>query len=80
MADKITQTSELKLEAKFYDGDTRTLTIENPKSTVDKAAVKAFEATAKETQAILGDKTGAAFVGISTAKTRSVKRTDVDLR
>lgn len=59
MADKVKTTKDLKLVALFDDGDDRTLSLQLPKSTVDKAAV---QATATATgKVLIGDKTGAAF-------------------
>lgn len=80
MADKVTQTSELKLEAGFYDGDTRTIALPDPKSDVTAAQIKAVANTIKQTQAILGDKTGAAFVGFNKAQKVSKKVTNLDIR
>lgn len=80
MANKITQTSELKLEAGFYDGDTRTIALADPKSDVTAAQIKAVANTIKTTAAIIGDKTGAAFVGFNKAQKVAKKTTQLDLR
>ena len=79
MADTIKSSSELKMVAYFADGDDRTITVSNPIDTLAAADVKAFETVAKNTQGILGDKTGAAFVRINSAKTFQKTKTDLDL-
>lgn len=80
MADKVTSVSELKLKTVYYDGDDRTLTVDNPIDDISATQIKELGSFMKETQPILGDKTGAAFVGISTAKVVSQTKTDFDLR
>ncbi len=61
--DILTSTREGKLLAKFYDGDDRTITIDNPKNNLTATQIKAFVASMVETQPIVGDKTGASLVG-----------------
>lgn len=79
MADTIKSSNELKMVAGFYDSDDRTITLQNPKANLAKADIKTFETVASTTQAIIGDKTGAAFVGIKSAKTVQKTKTDLDL-
>lgn len=80
MADKITNTSELKLEFGFYDGDSRTLSLDNPRSDVTVAELLAVGTSARTTQAIIGDKASAACVGLQGAKKVAKKVTQLDLR
>jgi hypothetical protein len=80
MADTIKSASELKLEAYFQDNDTRIITVDNPKSDLTAAQIKAVGVTMKTTNAILGDKGGADVMGFRTAKTITTTRTDLDLR
>lgn len=80
MADKVTQTNELTLVTKYTDNDTRSVKIDNPKEDLTAADIKNFAAIAKSTQAIIGDKTGAAFYDIIEAKTTKKKKTELDLR
>ena len=58
--DKITTTNELKIENLFVDGDTRTITLKNPKTTITTGEITALETLIKNgdgTQSILiGDK------------------------
>ena len=79
MADTVKSSSELKLVYDFYDGDTRTMTLENPKSNLTSASIKAVATLAAATHPIIGDKGGAAVVGISNAKTISKTTTYLDL-
>ena len=62
-ADTITSSREGKLEVKFYDGDTRTIQVDNPKSNLTAAQINAVVAQMKIDQPIIGDKTGASIVG-----------------
>lgn len=80
MADKITVTKELKLGAKFVDGDTRTLTLDNPKDNITATQINAVGAVIKSSNILLGDKTGADFLEFDTAKTCEKEKIDLDLR
>lgn len=80
MADKTTASKELKLGAQFYDNDDRTLSIDNPKNGVTAAQIKEFATVLRNTAAIIGDKSGAEFVGFKTARVVEQKRVDFDLR
>lgn len=79
MADKVTTTNELKLEAGFYDNDTRTITLDNPKSNLTKADITAVGTLAAATNPIIGDKGGAAFVKFNSAKIYEKTVTNLDL-
>lgn len=68
MAYTVTNSSELKLTCNFDDGDTRILTIDNPKSDLDSTTILNLQASMITTQPIIGDKTGAAFTNFSSAK------------
>lgn len=77
--DTIKSSSELKMEYKFYDGDTRTQTVDNPRGDLNATDIHNFENAIKAKNLLIGDKTGAAFVGISKAKTIDKTKIDVDL-
>lgn len=80
MADKITTTKELKLTAQFVDGDNRTLTLSNPKASLDSTTINAVATTLAEKQVLIGDKAGAAFLDFGTsAKIEETKKTVLDL-
>ena len=59
MADKTTVTKELKIVAGFVDGDERTLSFSDPKSTITAADIEALNASASSV--LIGDKYGAPF-------------------
>ena len=80
MADKVTQTSELKLDFAFYDGDNRVVSVDNPRSDVTVAQLLAVGNTAKTTGAIIGDKASAVCVGLQGAKKVAKTVTQLDLR
>lgn len=65
MADIIRQTKTLSLEAEFIDGDTRTITLDNPKDSLTAADIDAITPIMIKT--LVGDKTGAQFYRWKTA-------------
>ncbi len=77
MADTVKSSNDLKMEFGFYDGDTRTVTLENPRPDLTAADIKAVGTLAKNTNPIIGDKGGARVVGINTAKI--FEKTDYNL-
>ena len=79
MADRVTSSNELKLVAGFYDGDTRAMTIDDPKGDLTATQIKAVGTTLKNTAAIIGDKAGAAFTGFVSAKKSQKTTTQLDL-
>lgn len=80
MANKVTTTNELKIENLFVDGDTRTITLKNPKDTITTAEITALETlilNGDGTQSILiGDKYGSNFKQIW--EVRRVNKTTID--
>lgn len=83
MADKVTTSNELKIENLFTDGDTRTITLKNPKATIETSEITALETLIKNgdgTQSILiGDKYGSDFKQIWEVRKTSKTTTDFDL-
>ena len=80
MADVQTVSQTIEIVAEYADGDTRTITQENPNTSINLAnAVKELGAFCKSTQVIIGDKTGAAFKRFKTARTRTKTITKLDL-
>ena len=78
MADKTTTTNELKIENLFVDGDTRTITLKNPKATITTNEITALETlilNGTGTESILiGDKYGSDFRRIQEVR-RIIKHT-----
>lgn len=79
MADTVKSSNELKLEFGFYDNDTRTVTLENPRNDLTKADILDVANFAKSTNPIIGDKGGAHVVGINSAKIFEKTVTQLDL-
>lgn len=80
MADIIKTKSELVMEQEFADNDTRTFSLENPNTAINlKAQVEALGDFMAENQVTIGDKTGAAFSRIKSAKIRRQTVTYFDL-
>ena len=79
MADTVKSSSELKMVFAFEDNDDRTVTIQNPSDDLDADDIKAVSTLAKNTNPIVGDKTGAACVGIKSAKSVQKTITHLDL-
>ena len=79
MADTIKSSNELKLVANFYDGDTRTITLDNPKGGLSATDIHSLETVMISTQPIVGDKGGAQFTGFGSAKIFEKTKINVDL-
>lgn len=77
MADTATYSDELKIEALFVDGDTRTFSVKNPKATIGQANIAALNTFMQENNILVGDKYGGRFGRIQTA--RKVNKTTVTL-
>ena len=73
--DTITSSSEGKLSVDFYDGDNRTITLDNPKTNATAAEVNALVDWMKVNHPIVGDKTGASLTGASSYKI--IEKTEV---
>ncbi len=74
-ADTVTSSSTANLIVEFYDGDNRTLSIDDPRSDLSAEEVHSFATVLRNTQPLVGDKTGASITGIS--KCTIVEKTDV---
>ncbi len=77
--DIVTTSIELKLELIFEDNDSRTITVQNPRSNVTKAEVEAVSQTLLDTQAFVGDKKGSPFSHVGSAYIISRTRRKLDL-
>lgn len=78
--DTVKSASVLNLESYYADGDTRMINIDNPKDNITAAQINAVGTVGKNTQVLLGDKGGAAFVRFNSAHKVSSTRTEIDLR
>lgn len=81
MADTLSSSYSLKFELEFVDGDTRAVTLDNPKLDLVMSDVQTFETFLENNPVVIGDKTGANFKGIvdNSAKIVTVNRRKLDL-
>lgn len=77
MADTVETSLELKIVAGFTDGDERTLTFSDPKSTITAADINALNASASSV--LIGDKYGAPFLMMKDAEIVDKTITKLDL-
>lgn len=83
MADKTTTTKELKIENLFTDGDTRTITLKNPKEIIETNEITALETLilngTGEESILIGDKYGSDFKRIQEVRrvTKTTKEYDI---
>ena len=77
MADRAVVKSTLSLVAEFHDGDTRTITLDNPKNGL--TAEDILDTTDGAKEVLIGDKTGAPFLRWASAKKISATTTYLDL-
>lgn len=80
MADKTTTTNSVQIMTKYADGDTRTISIDDPNMSIDLGqAVHSLGSFLLEKQVLIGDKTGAAFTGLDYANLIQKTKTEFDL-
>lgn len=79
MADTRTITNQLKIENYFVDGDTRTITLKNPKTNIQQSQIATLEQFMHNTGIIVGDKTGATFGKITQVVLIQKTRIDLDI-
>lgn len=77
MADLVSTKKTLQLVAEFIDGDTRTITLENPKASLTAADIDAT--TSLMLQGLIGDKTGAQFYRWKTAAVIDKNTIELDI-
>lgn len=83
MADKTATTETLKIENLFVDGDTRIITLRNPKEEITQSEIIALETLIKngtgEESILIGDKYGSDFRRIEKATRTTKSVTTLDL-
>lgn len=83
MADKTTTTEELKIDNLFVDGDTRTITLKNPKATIEASEITSLETfilNGTGTESILiGDKYGSDYRRVQEVRKVHKVTTEYDL-
>lgn len=80
MADTIKSTSAMQLEFSFVDGDTRTVSIDDPNPSLNLGACAAsIGSYVKDNNLLIGDKAGADSKGLKTAHLVRQKTTKLDI-
>lgn len=79
MADTVKTTSVLNIECVFLDGDTRTITLKNPRGNVSSSDIENLETFMQENQIIIGDRDLSDFRKIKKAVKRETATTYLDL-
>lgn len=79
MADTQTQNDELKIVAYFVDGDTRNITLKDPKADLTSTDIVNLQTWMQTNQPVIGDKMGAAFGKINKATVIRKTETQLDI-
>lgn len=79
MADVQTNTQTLKIEGLFVDGDTRTITLKNPKSTITTSEILTLQTFMQANNVIIGDRYAGTFGRIESVTRVNEQRTAIDL-
>lgn len=78
MADITTSSETLKIENLFVDGDTRTITLKNPKQTITTQEILDLQSFMQQNNIIIGDKYSGTFGKIGTVKRVNETKTYLD--
>lgn len=79
MADTQTNTETLKIEGLFVDGDTRTITLKNPKTTITSSEILELQNFMQANNIIIGDRYSGTFGRIESVTRVTEQRTVLDL-
>lgn len=79
MADSVTTSYSLVIDNIFVDGDTRAITLKNPKEEITSSEITALNAYMQTNNIIIGDKTGATFGKITKVTKRTVTKHALDI-
>jgi len=79
MADMVKTSTLLNIECVFNDGDTRTITLKNPRSNVSASDIETLENFMLENKIIIGDRDNFDFKKIRKAVKRYTTTTYLDL-
>ncbi len=79
MADVRTDTTSLKIEGLFVDGDTRIITLKNPKPQIEASEIIALQTFMQANNVIIGDRYEGTFGRIESVTRVTEQRTVVDL-
>ena len=79
MADVVKTARNLIFETVFVDGDTRSITLKNPRSDISQSEITAFNTFLQENNMLIGDKDGATFGRIKKVTRRETTTTYLDI-
>lgn len=79
MADTTTRTETLKIDNLFVDGDTRIITLKNPKSTITTSDILSLQNYMQAYNVIIGDSYGGTFGRIESVQRVTEDKTEFDL-
>ena len=79
MADIVKTASILNIECVFLDGDTRTITLKNPRSNISSSDIENLETFMQTENIIIGDRDSSDFRKIKKAVKRNTTTSYLDL-
>lgn len=79
MADIIKIATNLNIECVFLDGDTRTITLKNPRANISSSDIENLETFMQTEKIIIGDRDSSEFRKIKQAIRRKTTTTYLDL-
>ena len=79
MADVVKTSLSLIIENVFVDGDTRSVTLKNPRSDISESQITDLNSFLQETNILIGDKDGATFGRIRKVTRRNTTTTYLDI-
>ena len=79
MADVVKTSRSLVIENVFVDGDTRSVTLKNPRSDISESQITDLNSFLQETNILIGDKDGATFGRIRKVTRRNSTTTYLDI-
>ena len=79
MADVVKTSLSLIIENVFVDGDTRSVTLKNPRSDISESQITELNSFLQETNILIGDKDGATFGRIRKVTRRNTTTTYLDI-
>ena len=79
MADVTKTSRSLIIENVFVDGDTRSVTLKNPRSNISESQITDLNSFLQETNILIGDKNGSTFGRIKKVTRRDSTTTYLDI-
>lgn len=80
MADTVQYSQDLKFEAMFVDGDTRTFSMKDPKSNISQSDISELNTYMQTNNVLIGDKYGGRFgkLTLATVVDKTIVNLDLD--